>query len=258
MRDALLDWGCTVREVPGWRTRGTPNGGSFFNPVSFVAHHDVIAPWTYPPGILIHGRPGLSGPLCQTALERDGTWWMVAAGHANHAGPGGWRGVTGNSRAIGCEANNLGNGQPWPAVQIDAYLTGTAALCDYMGVSASMACYHREWQRGKIDPWGPWGPGSPSPGAWTTSGAHYRAKVQARLNAGRIPDFRSTLEDPMFVIRVENKAGPATLIRSGSPPVPLTSSRAWRQLIKLPNVADVPLPRAAYDRQLEAAQAADG
>ena len=72
-----------------------------------------------------------------------------------------------------------------------------------------------------------------------------------------IPDFRPTTEDdPMFVIRVENKPGPATLIRSAGPPVSLTSSRAWRQLVKLSNVADVPLPRAAYDRQLAAAKAA--
>lgn len=189
MREALLDWGVQVLEVPGWQTRGTPNGGSSLNPVAFTAHHDVIGPWSYPPSILVNGRPGLPGPLCQVALDRLGRWWMVAAGHANHAGPGGWRGVSGNSRTIGCEANNLGNGsQEWPTAQVTSYLRGTAALCDYMGVGASMACYHREWSTmGKIDPWGPWAAGSPAPRHWTMSGDHYRAKVAALLRAGNAP-----------------------------------------------------------------------
>ncbi len=47
---------------------------------------------------------------------------MIAAGRANHAGPGSWLGIeNGNGSFIGIEAENTGlsNDQPWPEVQMD-------------------------------------------------------------------------------------------------------------------------------------------
>src|SRR2546426_643173 len=70
-------------------------------------------------GIITNGRPGLSGPLAQLGLGRDGTFFVVAAGRANHAGAGEWQGEkNGNGNFIGIEAENTGlaNDQPWPDV----------------------------------------------------------------------------------------------------------------------------------------------
>jgi len=61
-------------------------------------------------GLLTSGRPDLSGPLSQLGLGRDGTFFVIAAGRANHAGAGDWQGnTTGNSSFIGIEAENTGH-----------------------------------------------------------------------------------------------------------------------------------------------------
>lgn len=147
---ALRDWGLTVVEVPGWKTRGS----SDFSPRGFVAHHDVIPPTTSCPSIIVDGRSDLPGPLSQFWLERNGRVHLVAAGRANHAGEGGWHGLTGNSSVWGCEANNLGTADhPWPQVQLDAYIRLAAACADFSGFPPANVCGHKEWApTRKIDP----------------------------------------------------------------------------------------------------------
>lgn len=167
--EALRDHGLTVGFCPGWETRGS---GSF-NPRGHVVHHDAGSDWTTPPGILIAGRSDLPGPLCNFALGRDGKVWMVAAGRANHAGTGSWRGLVGNSSVWGTEANNRGTGQVWPDVQIDAYARLCAATCDYSGFTAEMVCRHAEWTSRKIDAWGPWEDGHD----WSRDMSHFRAVI---------------------------------------------------------------------------------
>lgn len=167
--EALRDHGLTVGYVAGWERRGS----SSFNPRGHVCHHDAGNNWTYPPGILIGGRSDLPGPLCNFALARDGKVWMVAAGRANHAGTGSWRGLVGNSSVWGTEANNRGTGEVWPDVQIDAYVRLCAATCDYSGFGAEMVCRHAEWTRRKIDPFGPWQDGHD----WSRDMSHFRALV---------------------------------------------------------------------------------
>ena len=93
----------------------------------------------------------LPGPLSQVCLGRDGTFFVMAAGRANHAGAGNWQGVTtGNSRFIGIEAENTGettgpNADPWPAVQLDAYRRGVAAILKKIKANAIMCCGHKEY-----------------------------------------------------------------------------------------------------------------
>src|SRR6185295_7066367 len=73
----------------------------------------------------------LAGPLAQLGLGRDGTYYVIAAGRANHAGPGEWQQQTdGNMNFIGIEAENAGTPSdfPWPDVQMDAYRRGVAAI----------------------------------------------------------------------------------------------------------------------------------
>ena len=168
--EALKDHGLTVGYVPGWETRGS----SSFNPKGHVIHHDAGSHWATPPGILISGRSDLPGPLCNFALGRDGKVWMVAAGRANHAGTGGWKGLVGNSSVWGTEANNAGTGEEWPDVQIDAYARLCAATCDYSGFTAEYVCRHAEWApTRKIDPAGPWEDGHD----WSLDASHFRALV---------------------------------------------------------------------------------
>jgi N-acetyl-anhydromuramyl-L-alanine amidase AmpD len=107
-------------------------------------------------GVVTNGRQDLAGPLCNYALGRDGTVYCVAAGRAFHAGRGSWHGITaGNSELIGVEAENAGDGQVWPDVQIDAYVRLCAAVLKHIGADPIMAVGHREFalpKGRKIDP----------------------------------------------------------------------------------------------------------
>jgi hypothetical protein len=84
-------------------------------------------------------------------LDRQGIAVVVAAGRANHAGEGGWAGLTGNSSVFGTEAECAGDGD-WTDAQYLAYPKVNAAYCDLIGCDASMVCGHNEWAPGrKID-----------------------------------------------------------------------------------------------------------
>jgi peptidoglycan hydrolase-like protein with peptidoglycan-binding domain len=146
----LLDAGLRVAEVPDWQTRGRDDVGV----VKGVMCHHTAGPRTgnMPSlGVVVNGRPDLQGPLSQLCLGRDGTFFVVAAGRCNHAGAGNWQGVTlGNSSFIGIEAENTGqlagpNADPWPAVQLDAYRRGVAAILTKIKANAIMCCGHLEF-----------------------------------------------------------------------------------------------------------------
>lgn len=102
----------------------------------------------------MHGRPDVPPPLCHLLLARDGTYFAVAAGKANHAGKGSWPGVFGgNDHAIGIEAENNGLGELWPEVQMDAYARGCAALAKHVNLTEKAVIGHKEWApTRKIDP----------------------------------------------------------------------------------------------------------
>jgi hypothetical protein len=146
--EVLEDAGLKVAEQPGWLTRGRGDVGSI---KGVVCHHTAGPATGNMPslGIVTNGREGLPGPLSQLCLGRDGTYFVVAAGRANHAGPGEWEGVTtGNSSFIGIEAENRGRqGDSWPEVQMDAYRRGVAAILAKLGVGANMCCGHKEYAK---------------------------------------------------------------------------------------------------------------
>lgn len=156
----LLDAGLKVSRVEGWENRGRPGD---FGPIKgVICHHTVGLPTGNMPSLntLIHGRaasrtaPALSGPLAQLGLGRDGTYYIVAAGRANHAGTGAWKGLTsGNTSFIGIEAEHTGDpNTPWPDIQLDAYKRGVAAMLKHLGATAEMCCGHKEWTTRKPDP----------------------------------------------------------------------------------------------------------
>ena len=160
--DVLEDAGLKVADVPGWRSRGRGDVGRIRG---IICHHTAGASamhGTMPTlNSLINGRPAgpgtaaLSGPLAQLGLARDGTFYVIAAGRANHAGGGEWQGIaTGNTSFVGIEAENTGKpDDPWPPVQIDAYERGVAAILKKIGADATMCCGHKEYApKRKPDP----------------------------------------------------------------------------------------------------------
>jgi hypothetical protein len=145
--DVLKNAGLKVAPVDGWQTRGNGDVG---DTAGVICHHTGGRRDGNMPSLrtLIEGRPDLSGPLAQLGLGRDGTYYIIAAGRANHAGKGLWQTmVTGNSNFIGIEAENTGaaNDQPWPAVQLDAYHRGVAAILQHIGRGAEFCAGHKEY-----------------------------------------------------------------------------------------------------------------
>jgi len=60
----------------------------------------------------------------------------------------------GNGQSIGIEAENNGVGEKWPAVQLESYKHGCAAMLKKIGANPIMCHGHREYTRRKIDPTG--------------------------------------------------------------------------------------------------------
>lgn len=146
--DRLRAMGLKVVEVNDWRIRGS----SAFNPRGSVDHHTADGPGNIPSlKILIEGHSRLSGPLCNVGIARDNTCYVIAAGRANHAGTGGWKGLSGNSSVYGVERENRGTtADPWRSDQ-----TETAAKCHAALIkgraTADFVCGHREWTTRKVD-----------------------------------------------------------------------------------------------------------
>jgi len=145
--DVLKAAGLKVATVDGWETRGRGDVGPI---VGIICHHTAGPKNGNMPslGTLVRGRSDLPGPLAQLGLGRDGTYYVIAAGRANHAGAGTWNGVSsGNTRFIGIEAENTGlaNDSPWPAEQLDAYHRGVAAILAHLGRGSEWCAGHKEY-----------------------------------------------------------------------------------------------------------------
>jgi hypothetical protein len=168
----LRNAGLRVIETDGWQTRGS----SSFTPHGSVNHHTAGPASGNIPSLdtLINGRPDLSGPLCNVAQARNNDIYVIAAGRANHAGEGGWHGLSGNSSVWGLEVENVGtNAEPWRPDQIDTMARVHAALV--RGVTdANSVCQHFEWTSRKVD-------------AHDLNGNDFRQKVADHLAGGPPP-----------------------------------------------------------------------
>ena len=178
--DVLRRAGLTVIELDGWQTRARGSGGyDDGRPSVVMVHHTASPPSSSgEPDALYCALYDEDAPLSNLCLDRDGVWWILAAGATNTNGAGGpLAGVpvdSMNSHAIGIEANG-GYGDAWPAVQTNAYVAGVAALCQAYGIGDVFA--HFEWAPSrKIDPAGPspWATGDES---WNMD--DFRADVDA-------------------------------------------------------------------------------
>jgi hypothetical protein len=141
--DRLRAAGLPVVECDGWQTRGSDS----FSPAGSVNHHTAGPASGSTPslGTVINGRPDLSGPLANVLQSRepDGNdiAYVVAAGRANHAGEGGWRGLSGNSSVYGLEIEHTGT-EPLPEHRQRRAAAIHAAM---FGGDPGMVCQHREW-----------------------------------------------------------------------------------------------------------------
>lgn len=158
--DFLRKYGVPVVLEAGWQTRGSES----FSPKGLVIHHDAFhssVPASQIISMMVNGRPDLPGPLCQvwidddrddTGAKGDPVAHVIAAGRANHAGSGSWKGLEGNSSVLGIEARNAGTGEAWSAAMLDCYAKVCAALLDGIHADTEMMCGHKEWTTRKIDP----------------------------------------------------------------------------------------------------------
>lgn len=141
---AVKNAGVKYKKVDGWSSRGHGGMGSIR---SVICHHTAGPESGNTPSlnVVTNGRPGLSGPLAQIFLARDGTVYLVAAGRAWHAGRVRATAYQ-NSHAIGIEAENTGlsNDQPWPKHQMNAYAKLCKALADEFNVPVSRVVGHKE------------------------------------------------------------------------------------------------------------------
>jgi peptidoglycan hydrolase-like protein with peptidoglycan-binding domain len=158
----LEEAGLKVSLVDGWETRGQGDVGDIFG---IICHHTGTSnPQRLNMPTLRSLRDGrkasaklqaLPGPLAQLGLARDGTFFVVAAGRAIHAGKGSFQGVSGNRHFIGIEAENEGSmgDFPWPDAQLDAYQRGVAAILKHLKKNSTFCCGHKEYApKRKPDP----------------------------------------------------------------------------------------------------------
>src|SRR3954471_13082315 len=198
---ALQRYGLKVDTVPGWTTAGS----SSFNPAGVVGHHTAGPKSGDRPSlkVCVNGRPGLSGPLCELFLPRGLTTAqqapvVVAAGRANHAGSGGFRGLVGNSSVFGIEAEDDGIDGQWTEWQLWAYPRVVAGLLDICKKDHTWYCAHRTWTTRKPDPTG-------------ISDTWMREQVKKVMNQPRTlpPVTPKPVEDEMFLAR----AGSGTAVQ---------------------------------------------
>lgn len=150
LADRIRARGVRVVEIAGWQTRGSAT----FAPRGSVSHHTAGPAKGVAPSLAIctYGRSDLPGPLCHVLLGRDLVAYVIAAGRANHAGAGGWRGLSGNSSVHGLEIEHTGTGPA--AAQLRVAVQIHAAFLEAPGSSrdAELVCQHSEWApRRKID-----------------------------------------------------------------------------------------------------------
>lgn len=125
MMDNQYKWmkyvGLEVLTLKGWSTRGS----SSFRPTITLCHWIAGPRGVKPPRrpslkIIQNGHSTLPGPLANNYMGRAGEAVLVAAGRANHAGYGYWKGVTGNTGAMGTEPECADNSD-WTAEQRKSY-----------------------------------------------------------------------------------------------------------------------------------------
>lgn len=145
LADVLRSAGLKVVEVDGWKTRGH---GAMTNVHGHTIHHNAGGRTKNPKAglrTIVEGRDDLPGPLAQTYVDIEGTWYVVAAGVAYHAGAS-LKEDYSNWHRIGTEAQAAGDGwsEDWPEVQMVSLAVGSKALAKHYGYGYDDILGHKE------------------------------------------------------------------------------------------------------------------
>lgn len=146
--------GLDVHTVSGWSTRGSSSFAPTISLSHWIAGPRGVAEGRRPMlNLVTVGRSGLPGPLCNDYMGRSGECVLVAAGRANHAGRGSWKGVTGNTGSMGTEAEAADNRDwtakqktTWPLFHIyKLFAMWEKGLISWNQITADRACSHAEF-----------------------------------------------------------------------------------------------------------------
>ena len=224
--------GLSVVEVDGWQNRGSSDA----NFRGAVTHHTAGPATGNIPSLntLIYGRSDLPGPLCNVAQARNNDAYVIASGRANHAGSGGWKGLSGNSSVYGLEIENVGTGaEPWRQDQVDTSARIQAALIRGRA-GADMVCQHKEWTDRKID-------------AVDADGNTFRGRVDYFLRhphpQPKPPPARSG-DDPMFI---RSEGFGLFLVAPGGKVAQMNAGDWEAARASAPTIPTVTLPKAAAE-----------
>jgi hypothetical protein len=219
--EACRAGGLDVTLYDGWETRSRSSGG-YDDLLGVGYHHDASNAnsdegssddygWLYAD----------DKPIGCMRLHRSGALVIGAAGATNTMGKGGplvcSKGNVpqdrGNQTLIAIEAANNGVGEPWPKVQVDAYVALVGALCWWYDLDPQRDIVsHWEYCKPscpgrKIDPAGPT-PSAPSIGGssgaatWSTPG--FRDCVDAWPPPDTPdPDENRTEDNVLYLVKLE-------------------------------------------------------
>jgi hypothetical protein len=167
--EACASGGLDVTTFDGWETRSRSSGG-YDDLLGIGYHHDASSPTIDDARVDNYGWLYADAkPVGAMRLHRDGSLVVGAAGATNTMGRGGpltvSKGVIpkdrGNQTMIAIEAGSNGVGEPWPKVQVEAYIALVGALCAWYGLDPTRDIFgHFDYcvpscPGRKIDPAGP-------------------------------------------------------------------------------------------------------
>lgn len=156
-----------------WRTNNRNHKGLWGGVNGVMIHHTVSSGDNASVELCYNGHSALPGPLCHGVGRNDGRVALVGHGRANHAGMGdadvlravinetalpadNQANTDGNRHFYGLEIVNLGNGRDtYTWKQYVAAVKWATAHCRMHGWGYRSVIGHKEWQPGKIDPYGP-------------------------------------------------------------------------------------------------------
>lgn len=138
LADVLRSAGLKVVEHNGWQGRGA----AFPDLRAVVWHHDA-SPAGDSPGVPAYmlRQMAQGKAAAQVWVDRRGTWHVLAAGVAFHAGKV-RAGMPGNYQSLGVETDHT-IGEAWPAAQLNCLRKGTAAILARLGKDATGLHMHK-------------------------------------------------------------------------------------------------------------------
>lgn len=236
LADVLRGAGLDVVEQPGWLAHGRD-----LDDIAGVMWHHTASPVSSTLqtnlNVVTNGNSVAPGPIAQALVWRTGTWHIIAAGRANHAGKGTlpWIGTDrANARLLGIECVNNGVGETWSPAMVVSLEIGTAAILRHLGLDADRVTTHWEYApTRKIDPAGPNGGRiAYAPGTrMTWSPDAVRASVARWLAPAPTPQPPTEEDDEMVLLHLVSPTKGEWLWTPGGEPQPFKSMSDYAAIV---------------------------